>query len=155
MRLVRIAWEALREQSLQLELDCCNCLGVEQLTKVFAAEQLGQQLAIQRERLRAPFGQRRVAGVHELRYIREKEGRREGRRTLGVDGDHPDLARTDRTQQTQQGRHVEVIRHHLAPGLGEDREVGILTGDLQQARAAHSLLPQGSAPARTPARQQK
>ena len=41
-----------------------------------------------------------------------------------------------------------MIAHHLAPGLGQDRKVGILSGDLQQSRAAHALLPQRRALAR-------
>ena len=155
MCLVDITREALRKQALQLELDLGHRLGVEQLAKVFATEQLRQQVAVESECLGSALGQRRVPLVHEDRHIREEERRRERRGALGVDGDHAHLARADASQEVGERGHVEVIAHHLAPRLGQDWEVRVLAGDLQQVRAAHALLPQRRALARPPARQQQ
>ena len=142
MRFVRVAWEALGQQTLQLQLDLCDRFRVEQLTQVLAAEQLGEQLAVERERLRPPLGERRVALVHELRHVREQQRGSERRGPLGVHRHDPNLPRADPAEKLDQRRHVEVIGHDLAPGLGEDREVGVTAGDLEQARAPHALLPQ-------------
>jgi len=153
---VDVARKSLRQQSLQLELDGGDRIGVEQLAEVFAPQQLGQQVAVKCQRLGAPLGQRLVAFIHELRDIREKKRRGEWRGALGVDRHDANLPRPDRAQQRGKGRHVEVIAHHLAPRLGQDREVGILPRDLQQAGAAHALLPQRRALARpAPGQQQR
>ena len=85
MRLVRIPRKAFRQQALQLQLDLGDRLRVEELAQVLATEQLGEQLAVERERLRPPFGERRVALVHELRHVREQQRGRERRGALGVD----------------------------------------------------------------------
>jgi hypothetical protein len=60
-------------QPLQLGLDLGQCLGVEQLAQLRTAQQLGQQPGVQRERLRPPFGQWRVALVDELADVAEQE----------------------------------------------------------------------------------
>ncbi len=77
MRVVRITRKALRQQALQLQLDCRDRLRVQQLAQVFAPEQLGQQVAVKRQRLRPPLRERRVAFVHELGHVREQKRRRE------------------------------------------------------------------------------
>ena len=141
MRFVHVTGEAFGKQSLQLELDRSNCLGVEKLAQVLAAQQLGKQVAIERQRLSSALGQRLVAFVHEIGHIREKKRRREGRRALRVHGDDADLTRAYGAQESREGWHVEVVAHHLTPGLGEDRKVGILPRHLEQIRAAHALLP--------------
>ena len=76
MRFVHIAREPLPQQSLQLELDGDDRVGVEQLTQVLTAEQLGEQVTIERQRLRPPLGKRLVSFIHELRDIREEKRRR-------------------------------------------------------------------------------
>jgi len=105
VRLVGVAWESLWQQALQLELDRGDRLRVEKLTQVLAAEQLGQQLAIECERLRSALGQRRVALVHELSDVGEQQRRRERRSALGVDSDN---AETPSTRCTS-------TRHGFAP----------------------------------------
>ena len=155
MRLVRIARETLRQEALELELHLRDSLGVEQLAKVLAAEQLGEKVAVERERLGATLGQGRVPLVHELRDVGEQERGRKGRCALRVHRDDPHLAGSNFRQQVGEGRHVEVVAHHLAPRFGEDREVGIAARDLEQVRAPLALLPQGCALAGAPSRQQQ
>ena len=73
MCFVRVTRETLRKETLKLELNCRDRLRVEQLAQVLAAQQLGKQVAVERERLRTTLGQRRVAFVHELRHVREEQ----------------------------------------------------------------------------------
>ena len=73
VRLVGVAREAFWQQALELNLDRCDRIGIQELAQVLAAQELSEQLAVERERLGAPFGERRIARVHELRHIREKE----------------------------------------------------------------------------------
>ncbi len=73
MRFVDVAREAFGEQPLQLELDRCDRLRVEQLAKILAAEQLGEQVAVEGQGLGAALGQWLVALVHEVGDVREQE----------------------------------------------------------------------------------
>src|SRR5205823_2505380 len=95
VRLVDVPRKSLRKQTLQLELDSGDRLRVEQLAQVLAAQQLGEEVAVEGQRLRAPLGQRLVALVHVLGDVREQQRRRERRGALGIDGDDTDLARAD------------------------------------------------------------
>src|SRR5439155_24328431 len=79
--LVEVARETLRKQPLQLELDSGDRVWIKQLAQVFAAEQLGQQIAVEGQRLGAAFGEGLVALIHELGHVRE-EKRRGKRRCL-------------------------------------------------------------------------
>ena len=92
MRLIGVTRKPLRQQPLQLELDRRNCVRVEELTKVLAAEQLVEQVAVERQRLRAALGEWLIALVHVLGHIREEERGGEGGRPLGVDGYDTDLS---------------------------------------------------------------
>src|SRR5205823_14246635 len=74
---------------------------------------------------------------------------------LGVDRHAADLARANGPQERSQRRKVEVVAHVLAPGLGKDWKVRILPRDLQQAGAAHALLPERGALAWPSLRQQQ
>ncbi len=152
MGFVRVTRKPLRQQSLKLELHRGDGDGIEELAQILAAQKLGQELSIERQRLRAPLSERRVAFIHELRDVREEKRRCKRRRALRVDGDHPHLTGADRTEESGQRRHVEVVAHAFAPGLGEDRKVGVLARHLQQVGAPHPLLPQGRSLAGPPAR---
>ena len=66
-------------QPLQLELEVGHRLRVEQLAQLLGPEQLAQQLAVQRQRLGAALGQRRVALVHERADVVEQQRARERR----------------------------------------------------------------------------
>src|SRR6266581_745253 len=99
VRLVYIAREALRQQALQLQLDSRDRVRVEELAQVLAAEQLGEELAVEGQRLSAALRERRVALVHELRHVGEEKRRRERRGALGVDRHDAHLARSDRAEE--------------------------------------------------------
>ena len=60
-------------QRLELELEVGHGLRVDQLAQLLAAEQLGKQLAVERQRLGSPLGERRVALVHERADVVEQQ----------------------------------------------------------------------------------
>ena len=64
VQLVGAAGPAAVGQALQVELDVGEHAGVEQLAQLLGAEQVAQQVAVERQRRRPPLGQRRVALVH-------------------------------------------------------------------------------------------
>ena len=53
-------------EPLELAFGACQHVDVEQVAQLVAAEQLPQQVGIERQRGRAAFGQRRVVLVHVL-----------------------------------------------------------------------------------------
>ena len=67
----------------QRGLDLVERAGIEQVAQLFLAEQLAEEVAVERQRLRPPLGGRRVVLVHVRRDVVEEErGRiRRGRRS--------------------------------------------------------------------------
>ncbi len=61
------------QQALLAALVLGDRIGVEQLAQLGFAEELAQLRLIDRERLRAAFGERRVTVVDEVRDIRKQE----------------------------------------------------------------------------------
>ena len=72
-----VAGEPVVGQVLQLAAGRGDDLGIEQFAQLDAAEQLGEQRAVQRERRGAALGQRAVALVHERADVAEQQRRRE------------------------------------------------------------------------------
>ena len=146
-------------QPLQLAVGAHHLLGVEQVgqpgARGVAAEQLGQQVGVERQRRGPALGQRGVALVEELRDVPEQQGARERRRLLGGDLDDPDLAGLQRPQHALEARDVEDVLQALAHGLEHDREGRVARGDLEQRRGALALLPQRLAPVGAAAGQQQ
>ncbi len=70
----------LRVELLQLPLDFGERVGVEQLAQLRFAEQLAQLRLIDGQRLRAAFGERRIAVVDVVGDVAEQQRRRERRR---------------------------------------------------------------------------
>ena len=64
-------------QPLQLELDLVERGRVQQLAEVLGPEEIAEQVAVERQRRRAPFGERRVALVHVDRDPPEQQRLRE------------------------------------------------------------------------------
>ena len=89
---VGVAGVARRNEALELELELGERFGVEQLAQLLGAEELAQQIAVERERGRAPFGERRVALVHVDRDPAEQQRLRERRRAAGLDRHDAHLA---------------------------------------------------------------
>ena len=110
----RVARSRLRALGAVLEvgLDALQRVGVDELAQLLLAEQLAQQVAIQRQRGGAPLGVGRVALVHVGRDVVEQQRRGE-RRGCAVSTSTSDSSR--RVQPAQQlvspGRSRTSRRH--------------------------------------------
>ena len=133
----------------------CERTGIDQLAQLLLAEQLAQQVAIERQRGRAALGVGRVALVHVGGDVVEQQrgGERRGGRRLDLDERY--LACVQRAQQRLQAGHVEDVLQALPVGLKHDREVRVAPGHLEQALGLQALLPQRRAPAGIGARDQQ
>ena len=98
MHLVGVARAATVGDVLQFELDVGDHLGVEQLAQFFRAEQVVEQVAVERQRGGTTLGERRVAFVHVRRNPVEEQALGERRSLWRVDGDEPDGPRTQPRQ---------------------------------------------------------
>ena len=150
VQLVRVARSAA-----QLRLDLLERAGVEQLAQLLLSEQLAQQVAVERERLRAPLGRRRVVLVHVGRDVVEEQRGRERRRALRLDVDEVELAGLQAAQDPLQRRQVEDVLQALAVRLEDDRERAVLPRDLEQRLRLQPLLPERRPLARPAARDQQ
>ena len=126
----------------KLLLDLVHRVAVDEVAQLFLAEQLLEQVAIERERLGAPLGERRVVLVHVRGDVVEEERRGERRRARRLDLDQVDAALPQSLEQPPKGRKVEDVLEALAERLEHDREVGIAPGDLQEALRLEALLPE-------------
>src|SRR6266851_561103 len=126
----------------QLRLDLLDCVRIEQVAELFLPEQLAQEVTVERQRLRAPLGGRRVVLVHVGRDVVEEERRGVRRGRGGLDVDEIELPSAQSLQQPLQRRQVEDILQAFAVGLEDDRERAVAACDLQQALRLEALLPQ-------------
>ena len=126
----------------QRRVDLLDGAEIEQLPQLLDAHQLAQQVAIERERLRAPLLGRRVVLVHVRRDVVEEERGRERRRRRGLHLDDRELARLDPLQDPAERRQVEDVLQALPEGLEHDRELRVAARDLQQALRLQALLPE-------------
>ena len=145
----------IAEQELEVVLDLLERARVDQVAQLLLAEQLAQQVAVERQRRRAPLGVRRVALVHVRRDVVEQQRGGERRRGRRLDLDQRELAAVQRGQQLDQAGHVEHVAQALAVGLEHDRELAVLLGHLEQRLRLQPLLPQRRALARSRARDQQ
>ena len=144
-----VAAGPLGGQPLQLGLGARDLGRVEQVAQrqaLAAAEQLGQQGRVERERGRALLGQRRVALVEELGDVAEHQRPGERRGLGALDVDHRHLARVEAPHEVGESGHVEDVLDALAHRLQHDRERGVLAGHLEQLGRPLPLLPQRLAP---------
>jgi hypothetical protein len=120
---------------------------VDQVAQLLLAEQLAQQVAVERQRGGAALGVGRVALVHVGGDVVEQQrgGERRGGRRLDLD--ERDLAAVELAQQLDQAGQVEHVAQALAVGLEHDREVAVAR-DLEQRLGLQPLLPQRRALAR-------
>ena len=142
-------------RALEVGLDLLQRAGVDQLAQLLLAEQLAQQLAVERQRRRAPLGVGRVALVHVGGDVVEQQRRRERRGALRLDLDQRQLARVQPAQQRLETGQVEHVAQALAVGLEHDRELAVALGHLEQRLRLEALLPERRALARPRARQQQ
>ena len=144
-----------RFEPLELPFDRLHRAGVEQLAQLGVAEQLAQLRLIDRERLGAALGKRRVAVVQEAGDVAEQQGGGERRRRLRIHRGDSNPAAADIAERGDERRHVEEIAQALAIGFEEDGERTVPRGDSQQIRGALSLLPERCTHARAALRQQQ
>ena len=123
-------------------------VGVEQLPQLLLAEQLAQEVAVERERLRAPLGGGRVVLVHVVRDVVEEQRARKRRRGRRLDLDEVELARLEAVQDPRQRREVEDVLQALAVRLEDDRERRVAPSHLEERLRLQPLLPERRAAAR-------
>ena len=70
---VRRSGAVVGREPLQLSLDVVDGVGVEQLAKLGVAQELAELRLVDRQRLRAAFGQRRIAVVEEAGDVAEEQ----------------------------------------------------------------------------------
>ena len=150
VELVRGLRLPLLDERLEAELEIRERRGVEQLAQLLLAEQLAEEVAVQRQRLGPALGHGGVALVHVGGDVVEQQAARERgrpRRLDRVDGQLPPL---HAAQDLAQGRQVEHVGQALPVGLHQDREGAIPARDREQVRRPLALLPQrrpGAGPA--------
>ena len=127
---------------LQVVLHLFQRPGVDEVAQLLLPQQLAQQVAVQRERHRAPLGGRCVALVHVGGHVVEQQRGGEGRRRPRLHLDQRDLAGVDRAQQLQQAGHVEDVAQALAVRLEDHRELRIASRHLEQRLRLEPLLPE-------------
>ena len=135
VQLVGAARPAPVGEALQLELDVGEHARVEQLAQLLGAEQVAQQVAVERQRRGAALGQRRVALVHVGGDPVEQQALRERRRLGGVDADHPDRPAAQLAEHLAQRRQVEHVLQALARRLQQDRERRVLGATASRSAA--------------------
>ena len=140
---------------LQLGLDLVQRGRIQQRRQLVLAQQLAQQLAIQRQGLRAPLGQGRVPLVHVRGHVREGQRPRERRRGRRVDLDDAHLAPPNALQHLLQRRQIEHVLQAGAIRLQHDGEAGIAQRRRHQVLRLQPLRPQGAARVRAPPGQQQ
>ncbi len=155
VQLVGRACPAPLGEALQLELDVGEHARIEQLAQLLGAEQVAQQVAVERQRRGPPLGQRGIALVHVGGDPVEQQARRHRAGLRGVDLDDPDRPRPELAEHLAQGGHVEHVLQALARRLEQDRERRVLRGHRQQIGRTLALLPQRRAPIGPAARQQQ
>ncbi len=101
-------------ETLEFEFDVGEHIGVEQVAQLLGAQQVAEQVAVEGQRGRPPFGQRCVALVHVGGDPVEQQARRHRAGRTGVDVDDPDRPRPELAQHLAQGGHVEDVLQALA-----------------------------------------
>ncbi len=153
--LVGVAGPAPVDQALQLQLQVGQGGRVDQLPQLVGAQQLAEQVAVERQGRGPALGQGGVALVHVDRHPAEQQRGGEGRGALAVDAHHPGPARTEVGQDRLQRGQVEHVGQALARGLQQQGERGVAGRHPQQVGRPLALLPQGGATARPAAGQQE
>ncbi len=152
---VRASRPPSRREPLQPEFDVVERARVQQLAQLLRAEELAEQVPVERERRRATFRERRVALVHVHGDPSEQQRLRERRGPVGIHRDQPGPARAEIGHHLAQGGHVEDVAEAFARGFEQHREVRMAGRLDQQVGAPLPLLPQRRPLARAASRQQQ
>ena len=105
-------------------------VSVEKATKFRGAEQVCEELGVNREGLSATLRQGGIAFIHKGCDVAEQQRPRERTGVVRRHGGHGDVARVNAFQQRAQPGEVVDVVETLAHGLQHDREVGIVSGHL-------------------------
>ena len=142
MQLVGVGGARALARPLKVGLDLLEAPRVDQLAQLLLAQQLAQQVAVERQRRRAALGVRRVALVHVGRDVVEQQRGGERGGALGLHLDQRQLARVQPAQQLLEAGQVEHVLEALAVGLEHDRELAVALRHLEQRLRLQPLLPQ-------------
>ena len=113
-----------------LILDLGDGVGVEKATKFRGAEQVCEELGVDREGLSATLRKGGIAFIYKAGDVAEQQRPRERTGVVCRHGGHSDVVGLNAFQQRDQpGKVVDVVET-LAHGLQHDREVGIVSGHL-------------------------
>ena len=155
MHLVDVPGFAVVGEALELEFHLIERPRVEEFTELVLAEQVAEKVAVQRQRLGAPFSERRIAFVHVGGDVIEQQRAGE-RRSLRLS--RPcgrEFRGCGSTQHFDEAGQVEDIPQALAVGFEDDRERAVTARDGEQAGRALALQPQRTAGARSAPRQEQ
>ena len=155
VQLVGAAGAAAVGQQLQLQLQVGEGAGVQQLAQLLRAEQVAQEVLVQRQRGGTALRQGCVALVHVGGDPVEQQALGERGRLRGVHLHHPHLAVAQLGEHLAQGRQVEHVLQAFPAGLQQHREGGVLAGHGEQVVGPLALLPQRGALVRPAAGQQQ
>ncbi len=139
---VRVGRPGALAEPLEVGLHLFERGGVDQVAQLLLAEQLPQEVAVERQRGRAPLGVGRVALVHVGRDVVEQQRRGERRGPLGLHLHQRQLARVQAAQELLQSGQVEHVAQALAVGLEHDRKLPVALGHLEQRLGLQPLLPE-------------
>ena len=129
-------------RSAQLRLDLVERARVDQLAQLVLAEELLEQIAVEREHLGAALCRRRVVLVHVRGDVVEEERARIRRGGRGLYVDEVELPRLEPVQEPLQRGQVEHVLEALAVRLEDDGEGSVPARHLEQALRLQSLLPE-------------
>src|SRR5581483_2039184 len=127
----------------ELPLHLLDGVAVEEVAQLLLPEQLAEQVAVERQRLRPPFRRRRVVLVHVGRDVVEEQRRRVRGGAARLHLDEVELARLQSLQHGPQSREVEDVLQALAVRLEDDGEAAVLARNLEERLCLQPLLPQG------------
>ncbi len=145
MQLVGRAGATSVGEVLEVELDVGEHAGIEQLAQLLGAEQVGEQVAIERQRRSPALGERGIALVHVGGDPVEQQALRHGRRLRRLDADDPHRPRPKLAEHLAERGHVEHVLQALPRRLEEHGKRRMLGGDGEQVGGALALLPQRGA----------
>src|SRR5206468_2513680 len=128
VQLVRVA-----RRSTELRLYVLQSARVDELPQLVLAEQLLEQVPVERQHLSAAFGRRRVVLVHVRGDVVEEKRARIGRGGRRFHVHQVKLPRLQPVQETLERRQVENVLQTFAVGLEDDRERAVPARDLEQA----------------------
>ena len=142
VHLVGVARSSIRREALQVELEVGQHARIDELAQLLGSHEIAKQVAVEGQRCRPAFGERRVVLVHVRGDPSEEEGLGERRGPGCLDRHHPDRPRTQVAQHRAQRGHVEHVLQALACRLEQHGEARVLRRDGEEVGGPLPLLPE-------------